>query len=359
MEALERPDLIPPGTRTINMSRLGEALTNRSPEGGAPPFDPPVKALFVYNSNPAAVAPDGNAVHEGLRREDLFTVVHEQFYTDTADYADILLPATTQLEHIDLHKAYGHFYVMFNQPAIAPRGEARPNTEVFRLLAARMGFTEACFRDSDEQMLMQTLDSAHPHLRGITLERLKAEHSIRLNIPDPFLPFAEGNFLTPSGKCEFYSESLKSEGVDPLPTYIPPAECAESSPELFARYPISLISPPAHSFLNSTFANVPRLIKNEREPIVEINAADAAPRGIKDGAIVRVYNARGEFNVKAAISERVKPGIAVTPSVWWRKLSPDHRNVNQTTAQTITDIGGGATFYDNLVEIEPLEALQD
>lgn len=351
--ALEYPELIPAGTRTINMSRLGEALTNESPEDGTVVFDPPVKALFVYNSNPAAVAPDSSKVITGFKREDLFTVVHEQFYTDTTDYADIILPATTQLEHFDIHKSYGHLYVMLNQPAIAPLGESMSNTNLFRALASRMGFTDAYFQDSDEDMAKQVLTSDHPAFAGITLERLKQEHSIRLNLPEPYLPFAEGNFPTPSGKCEFYSESMLKAGLDPLPTYIPPIESAETNPGLFAQYPLQLISPPAHSFLNSTFANVPKLLKNEREPIVEINASDAQQRGISNGAIVRVFNGRGECQLKAVISDRVKAGIAVAPSIWWQKLSPDGRNVNYTTSQTLTDMGGGATFYDNLVEIEP------
>ncbi|KAF0247469.1 MAG: anaerobic dehydrogenase, partial [bacterium] len=353
-EALERPDLIPPKTRTINMSRLGEALTNSNPSGESGFFDPPVKAIYVYNSNPAAVAPDSKAVITGFKREDLFTVVHEQFHTDTADYADILLPATTQLEHFDLHKAYGHYYVMVNQPAIAPLGEARSNTTVFRELAQRMGFTESCFFDSDEQMAEQALNSSHPALSGITLERLKIEGSVRLNIPDPHIPFAEGNFPTPSGKCEFYSEKMLKDGLDPLPTFIPPIESFESSPELFKRYPISLVSLPAHSFLNSTFANVPKLIKNEREPMIEISVDDATKRGIETGMQVRVFNDRGELQLKALVSQKVKPGVAISPSVWWHKLSPNGRNVNFTTSQTVTDMGGGATFYDNLVEVEPV-----
>lgn len=353
-DALERPDFIPPATRTINMTRLGEALTNTSPSGKSPVFDTPVKSIFVYNSNPAAVAPDSKAVITGFKREDLFTVVHEQFYTDTADYADILLPATTQLEHFDIHKAYGHYYVMLNQPAIAPLGEARSNTNVFRELAQRMGFAEPCFFDTDEEMAEQALNAPNPALEGITLERLKKEGSIRLNIPDPYTPFAEGRFPTPSGKCEFYSEKMLKDGLDPLPTFIPPAESIEANPELFKRYPISLISPPAHSFLNSTFANVPKLIKNEREPMIEINADDAAKRGIETGMQVRVFNDRGELELKAIVSQKVKPGIAASPSVWWHKLSPKGRNVNFLTSQTVTDIGGGATFYDNLVEVEPV-----
>lgn len=343
--ALERPDLIPEGTRTINMSRLGEALTEN--------LTPPIKAIFVYNSNPVAVAPDSSAVVKGFKREDLFTVVHEQFQTDTADYADILLPATTQLEHFDLHKAYGHLYVMLNKPVIRPLGEALPNTEVFRRLAARMGFTEECFQDSDEEMARQALDSSHPALAGITLERLEQEGSIRLNLPDPYLPFAEGGFPTPSGKCELYSEAMLKAGLDPLPNFTPPAESVISSP-LAERYPLAMITPPAHSFLNSTFANVPRLRQNEKEPIVELSAEDASARGITHGSSVRVYNDRGEVVLKAIISSRVRPGVVVAPSIWWRKYAKDGKNVNETTSQLLTDMGGGATFYDNLVEIEAL-----
>ncbi len=345
--ALERPDLIPTGTRTINMSRLGEALTDKL-------LNPPIKAIFVYNSNPVAVAPDSSAVVKGFKRDDLFTVVHEQFQTDTADYADILLPATTQLEHFDLHKAYGHLYVMLNEPAIEPLGEALPNTEVFRRLAAKMGFTDACFQDSDEEMARQALASSHPSLSGITLERLKQEGSIRLNLPDPYLPFAEGNFPTPSGKCELYSEAMLQAGFDPLPAFTPPAESVISAPELAAQYPLAMLTPPAHSFLNSTFANVPRLKQNEKEPIVELSKEDAAARGIEHGDIVRVYNSRGEVTLKAIISSRVKPGVVIAPSIWWRKYARDGKNVNETTSQLLTDLGGGATFYDNLVEIEAL-----
>ncbi|MBL8149102.1 MAG: molybdopterin oxidoreductase family protein [Blastocatellia bacterium] len=353
--ALERPDLIPSGTRTINMSRLGEALTNRSPIDGRPVFTPPVKALFVYNSNPAAVAPDAAAVIEGLMREDLFTIVHEQFYTDTTDYADIVLPATTQLEHFDIHKAYGHFYLMLNEPAIAPIGQAMSNTNLFRALAKRMGFIEDCFNDSDEEIARQAISLKHPAMEGISFERLKQEKSIRLNVSDPYLPFRDGNFLTPSGKCEFYSEQMLRAGLDPLPTYIPPIESEEVSPALFSKYPITLLSPPAHSFLNSTFANVPKLIKSEKEPVVELNIKDATERDITDGMQVRVFNDRGQVHLKAVISNRVKPGVAVAPSIWWRKFSKDGRNVNETTSQEITDMGAGATFYDNLVEIEPLD----
>jgi len=341
--ALERPDLIKGNPRTINMSRLGEALTEARP---------PVRALYVYNSNPAAVAPDLARVIRGLKREDLFTVVHEQFPTDTTDYADIVLPATTQLEHFDIIKPYGHLYLMLNQPAIEPLGEAKSNSEVFRLLAARMGFTEDCFKESDEEIAASALKTDHPWLKGITLDALKRDGYARLNLPPQFVPFAEGQFPTPSGRCEFFSEQMIKDGLDPVPDYTPPLECREVSPELYEKYPIQLLSPPAHSFLNSTFANLPFFIKDEKEPIVEINAEDAKARNISDGETVRVFNDRGELRLTAYISDRVRAGVAVAPSIWWNKLSPHRRNVNWTTSENLTDMGGGATFYDNLVQIE-------
>jgi anaerobic selenocysteine-containing dehydrogenase len=345
-EALTRPDLIRGNPRTINMSRLGEALISARP---------PVRALYVYNSNPAAVAPDQSRVIEGLRREDLFTVVHDQFQTDTADYADILLPATTQLEHRDLIKPYGHYYLVYNEPAIAPLGEAKPNWEVFRLLAERMGFAEDCFKDTDEDIIRQALSSDHPALKGITLERLKREGWVRLNLPDAFAPFAEGGFLTPSGKCEFYSERMREAGLDPLPAYIPPRESPETAPDLAARYPIQLLSPAAKTFLNSSFSHLESFLRSERHPTIEINPEDAARRGIADGHMVRVWNDRGECFLIARISERVRPGVAVAPSTWWNKFSPGRHNVNATVSQELTSIGGGACFYDNLVQIARLE----
>jgi anaerobic selenocysteine-containing dehydrogenase len=343
---LQRPDLIRGNPRTINMSRLGEALNEARP---------PVRALYVYNSNPAAVAPDQAKVIEGLKREDLFTVVHEQFQTDTADYADILLPATTQLEHRDVVKPYGHYYLMYNEPAIVPLGEAKPNWEVFKLLAERMGFEEDCFKDTDVDIIRQVLDSSHSALDGITLEKLKRDGWTRLNLADTFTPFAAGGFLTPSGKCEFYSERVAKLGLDPLPTYIPPRESPDTAPELAARYPLQLVSPAATTFLNSSFSHLQSFLKSERRPVVEINAEDAARRGIKDGDRVRVWNDRGECQLFAQISDRVRPGVAVALSTWWNKLSPGGANVNRTVSQAVTDIGGGATFYDNLVEIAKAE----
>jgi anaerobic selenocysteine-containing dehydrogenase len=341
-KAVQRPDLIAGNPRTINMSRLGEALTEARP---------PVRAIYVYNSNPAAVAPDQSKVIEGFKREDLFTVVHEQFQTDTADYADILLPATTQLEHRDIVKPYGHYYVVYNEPAIAPLGEAKPNWEVFRSLAERMGFEDECFSDTDEDIIRQALDSGHPTLEGITLERLKRDGWARLNLPETFAPFADGGYQTPSGKCEFYSEQLEQAGLDPLPAYIPPRESPVSAPELASRYPLQLLSPPANSFLNSSFSHLKSFLKSERHPFIELNPEDATRRGVEDGETVRVWNDRGECRLIARVSNRVKPGVAVALAIWWNKLSPGRGNVNQTVSQALTDIGGGATFYDNLVEV--------
>ncbi len=344
-DALERPDLIPSKRpRTLNMVQLGDALTVVN--------DPPVRALYVYNSNPAAVAPDQSKVLEGLRREDLFTVVHEQFMTDTCDYADIVLPATTQLEHFDLHKAYGHFYLILNLPAIKPLHEARPNSEVFRQLAARLGFEEDCFKDSDEEIARQALDSDHPALGGVTLDTLRERGWMRLNLAEDFAPFAEGNFATPSGKCELYSERLAAQGLPAVPEFIPPSESRVSRPDLARRYPLALVTPAAHAFLNSSFANLSKQLRQEREPFVEINPEDAAARGIADGDLVRAFNGRGACELRAVVTERARPGVAVSPSVWWNKLSPGRVNVNQLTSQTLTDMGGGATFYDALVEIE-------
>jgi anaerobic selenocysteine-containing dehydrogenase len=342
--ALERPDLVPPGTRTINMVQLGRALTD-------PALAPPVKALFVYNSNPAAVAPEQEAVRRGLAREDLFVVVHEQMPTDTADFADILLPATTALEHYDLHKAYGHLYVSLSRPAIAPLGEALPNTELFRRLAARMGLDHPCLRDSDEEIARQAFAWDHPFMKGITLERLEREGSVRLNVPDPFVPFAEGGFPTPSGKCELRSEKLAREGHDPVAGYIPPREGPTSAPEMAKRYPLAFISPPAHHFLNSTFSSQPVFLRREGEASVTIHPGDAAPRGIAEGTMVRVFNDRGSFLARARISDAARPGVVVGLSIWWPKLCAGGRNANAVTSQEVADMGGGATFFDALVEV--------
>jgi anaerobic selenocysteine-containing dehydrogenase len=328
--ALERSDLLAGRRpRVINHSKLGEALTSAKP---------PVRLTIVYNNNPVAVCPDSEKVIAGFSREDLFTVVMDHFPTDTADYADILLPATTQLEHYDVHKSYGHLYVLANNPAIAPVGESLPNSEVFRRLAARMGFDEGCFRDSDE-------DLCRTALKGASWNRLKEAGWQRLEVPQRFAPFAQGGFRTPSGKCEFYSEWLEKQGVDPLPFYNPPAEGGD-------RHPLAFLSPPARNFLNSSFANMKRFRDLEREPRLEMHPRDAAERGIADGDRVRVFNDRGSYRLRARVNAKPRPGVVVAPSVWWKKHSPDRRNANNLTSQRTTDIGGGATFYDCRVQVE-------
>jgi len=342
--ALERPDLLAGRKpRVINQARLGEALTAAQP---------PVRALVVYNNNPVAVCPDSEKVIAGFRREDLFTVVMDSFLTDSADYADIVLPATTQLEHYDVHKAYGHLYVLANNPAIAPVGESLPNSEVFRRLAARMGFTEPCFRDSDEDICRTALHGMNFRMKSIGWEKTKAEGWRRLDVPARFAPFAAGGFPTPSGQCEFHSAWLEGQGIDPLPFFNPPAESAASNPGLARRYPLAFLSPPARNFLNSSFANLKRFRELEREPRLEMHAADAAARGIRDGDRVRVFNDRGSFRLRARVNGKPRPGVVVAPSVWWKKFTADGANANNVTSQGVADLGGGATFYDCLVEVE-------
>jgi anaerobic selenocysteine-containing dehydrogenase len=345
-KALERPEMVREGTRTINMSALGEAL--------GPSLDPPIKALFVYNSNPAAVAPDQNAVRRGLAREDLFVAVHELFHTDTVDWADIVLPATTVLEHTDILKSYGHLHLAINRPAIEPLGECRSNTQVFRQLAERMGLADSRLFESDEALMEQAIDWSHPRLQGITIDRLNRETSARLNVPAEWAPFAEGNFPTPSGKCEFYSETEKSRGRDPLPDYVPPREGPISNPALARTYPLAFISPPAHHFLNSTFSAQPVFVRREGgEPALTIHPDDARARGIVDGQMVMTFNDRGSFVAKADVSDGARPGVVVGLSIWWAKLCPGGHNANAVTGQALTDLGGGATFYDVLVEVAP------
>jgi anaerobic selenocysteine-containing dehydrogenase len=333
--ALERPDLMPElRPRVINMSTIGDDLLREA----SPAFGPRIEAVVVYNSNPVAVAPQSRRVVEGFAREDLFTVVLEHFMTDTADLADIVLPATTQLEHLDVHRSYGHTYALVNHPAIPPRGQALPNTEIFRQLAQRMGFTEPCFADSDEQI-------ARAAFRPDQVDRdeLFARGWVRLPVPER--PFAEGGFPTPSGKV-----LAMAPGLD-LPDHLPNHECVESAPALAARYPLQMISPPARHFLNSTFVNVKSLRSIEGEPLLEIHPDDAAARGIADGAVVEAYNDRGVYRCKAAVSTRARPGVVNGLGIWWRKLGLDGTNVNELTHQKLTDIGRAASFYDCLVEV--------
>jgi anaerobic selenocysteine-containing dehydrogenase len=367
-ELLMRPEFIRPGTRIINQWRLGPALT------GELGLDPPVKALFVYNSNPMVVAPDQEKIAAGLAREDLFTVVSEQFLTDTADFADIVLPATTQLEQFDIMFSWGHHYLSLNQPAIEPLGETVPNTELFRRLAARMGFEDECFRLSDEEVALAAMDWSAPALQGVNLERLKREGYARLNVgtPDMFAPHAEGRFPTPSGKCEFVASAAEGgnfvlplfrqgsnefqsgEPVPALPTYIPPRESPETSPALAARYPLNVISPKAHAFLNSSYGNLPPQQRVAGPQQVIINPTDADKRGIREGQPARVYNDRGSFEVVAHVSEDVMPGVVVAPLGYWRKLSRAAGTVNVVNSPAYADLGRAPTFSDNLVEVAPV-----
>jgi len=337
-DVLERPDLSPPGTRTINMTQLAEALAGELP-------GPPVNAIVVYNTNPVSIAPHQSKVIRGFEREDLFTVVLEQFLTDTARYADILLPATTQLEHFDIHTSYGHLDLQANAPCIAPLAEAKPNSEVFRLLARAMGFEPELFDTSDEDLARQWLKSENQRAnapRSPSLEELLANGPTRI-APAHFAPYAEGNFGTPSGKCHLF---------EPIPpTYTPPHEDPQTRPDL-AQYPLQLLTPPSSTFLNSTFVNIDHLRNEAKTPTVELNAVDAAARSIHDGDEVRIFNDRGRFRAIAAITQNVKPGVAVSTGCWWAKYTADGANVNATTSAALTDFGAGATFFDNLVEIE-------
>jgi len=355
--AWQRPDLLGERRpRTVNMSTIGDALLAA---------DPPIEAIVVWNSNPVAVAPDSARVLRGFAREDLFTVVLEHFMTDTADHADWVLPATTQLEHFDLHKTYGHRWWVVNRPAVAPPGLALPNSEVFRRLAARMGFDDPCLAESDEAVAASALRIDDPRLpaamaeaaRGLApaqakraaLDALLAAGFAKLEVPDA--PYADGGFPTPSGKVEFTSARLAALGLDPLADHLAPYESAESAPALAARYPLAMISPPARHFLNSTFVTVASLRAAEREPFVDLHPADAAARGLADGAPVRVFNDRGSFRARLRVTDRARPGLAAAWGIWWHKLAPGGRNVNAVTGQALTDLGRAPTFYDCLVEV--------
>ena len=363
--ALKRPDLMTTAlrreARTINMVELGQVLNHQN--------DPPVKALFVYNSNPAAVCPNHNEVIRGLQRPDLFTVVHEQFLTDTTDYADIVLPATTFFEHKDLQKAYGHYYLQVSQQAIAPLGECRSNVEVFRALAERMGFEEECFREGVDTMIDAALDSRDPWMQGIDRERLERESHVRLNFhapndagnacPEPaegsaratqaFLPFALGNFRTASGKAELYSEALKAQGLDPVADFTPPSESRHGKHD--PALPLELLARKSDNFLNSTFSNVPSVRQMEEPGLLEMHLADAQVRGIADGDEVRVFNQRGEILLQARVDGAVQPGV-VSARLNWAKLTSGFQSINALTSEKLTDMGNSATFYSVLVEVE-------
>jgi anaerobic selenocysteine-containing dehydrogenase len=337
--ALQRPELLAGRQpRTLNMSTIGDDLLREA----APGFGPRIEALVVYNSNPVAVAPESPKVVRGFAREDLFTVVLEHFLTDTADHADYVLPATTQLEHLDVHGSYGHTSVLINEAAVAPLGEALPNTEIFRRLARRMGFLEPCFTETDEQIARQAFGAR------VDFDALRARGWVQLPLPEA--PFAEGGFPTPSGRCRIDAPGW---GV---PDHLPNHESAESRPDLAARYPLAMISPPARNFLNSSFVNVKSLRDIEGEPLLEIHPVDAAPRGIRSGATLRVFNDRGTYVCRADVSERARPGVVNGLGIWWRKLGLRGTNVNELTHQQLTDLGRAPSFYDCLVEVAVDEA---
>ena len=352
-DALERTDLMQAGlgrsARVINMVELGKVLNTLA--------DPPIKALFVYGSNPAAVCPNHNDVIRGLRRSDLFTVVHEQFFTDTVDYADIVLPATTFFEQKDLQTAYGHYYLQVSNQAIEPLGECRSNVEVFRALANAMGFGESCFRESVDEMIDVALNSPNPWLAGIDRARLEREGHVRLNFddgsqadsaqPTPFLPFQHGAFQTPSGKAELYNSVLAAQGLDPVAEFVPPNESRHGT----AGFPLEMLARKANNFLNSTFSNLPSVQSMEEPGLLEIHTSDARQRGIRDGDQVRVFNSRGELQLRARVNGAVQPGV-VAAALNWAKLTPEGRNINVLTSEKLTDMGNSATFYSVLVEVE-------
>jgi anaerobic selenocysteine-containing dehydrogenase len=333
--------------RTISINRVGEALLSA---------DPPVMSLLVVNGNPAAVGQNQAKMTRGLLRDDLFTVVHEVFPTDSVDYADIVLPATMQLEQLDLHLSYWSLYLRLNQPAVPPPGECRSNLELYRSLARRLGFREACLYATGEEIIRELLTSPSPALAGVTWERLVAEPAVRLSLPArPHVPFADGRFPTPSGKLELYSESLAQAGKDPLPDWVPELESPEASPELFARYPLKLLSPKAQHFLGSSFANLDSFRRMAGDPQVELHPADARARGVGDGDWVVVFNDRGACRLRARVAPTVPSGVAVSEVVHWQKLSPGRRNVNWTTPDYLTDLGDNSTYHTNLVDVRRAE----
>jgi anaerobic selenocysteine-containing dehydrogenase len=352
-DALKRPDLMHKAlgrtARVINMTELGKALNTVN--------NPPIAGLFVFNANPAAVCPNHNEVIRGLKRSDLFTVVHEQFFTDTTDYADIVLPATTFFEHKDLQPSYGHYFLQMSEAAIEALGECRSNVDVFRALAQGMGYYDPCFEENEDELIDLALRDDNPWLKGITRERLTAEGHIRLNFGDsdsirssePFLPFADGNFPTPSGKAELFSKALQEQGLDPVAAFAPPCESRHSAES--RTYPLEMLARKADNFLNTTFSNVPTVQQMEQPGILEMHHRDADARGIQEADVVRVYNRRGEIQLKVHVNGAVQPGV-VSAKLNWAKLSEGRRNINVLTSEKLTDMGNSATFYSVLVEVE-------
>jgi anaerobic selenocysteine-containing dehydrogenase len=341
--ALHRDDLRRRDTRALRMTRLGEGLLEVT--------DPPVRDLFIYASNPVASVPHQTKLLKGLARPDLFTVVVEHFRTDTVEYADVVLPATMQLEHADLQISYGHLYVSWNEPAVPPPGECLSTTEIFRRLARRLGLEEPCLYDADEEIARQLLDSGHPSLDGITLESLKERGWMRLNYPEPFVPFA-GGFPAPSGKLEFLTERMAKAGLDPLAGYTPPYEAAQRDTPLAARYPLALIAGADHYFLNSLFANVAGQAKRSGPPVIRLHPDDAAARDLQTGQEARVFNDRGAFVARVEVTDRVRRGVVASTKGRWPRLVKGGATVNATVDERDADMGGGAVFHDNRVEVE-------
>ncbi len=345
LDPVERPDLEDASLREVNMVQLGRALTE---------LEPPIRALVVYNANPAAIAPDQGRVLAGLRRDDLFTVAIEQFMTDTAAHADVVLPATTQLEHLDLVPSWGSVYVSLNRPAIEPLGECLPNSEIFRRLGRRLGFEEELFAETDEDLVRMALAGGHPLLDGVTWERLWEDGYAKVAVADDWRPYADGGFGTASGNAELYSESLGAAGLDPLPGYRSARESPGGDPELARRFPLQLVSAKwSLHFLNSSYANLPRHLAAEGEMPVKLAVADAEARGIDDGALVRVFNDRGSLLARARVGEKVRAGMAAVPSGWWASLVEGGASANALTSDRLTDLGGGCAYHDTLVEVEP------
>ncbi|MBI2160770.1 MAG: molybdopterin oxidoreductase family protein [Candidatus Rokubacteria bacterium] len=340
---LERPDLLPaPPPRLINMIHLGRALTDRT-------LAPPVKALYVYSSNPAAVCPNQTLVLEGLAREDLFTVVHEQVLTDTAFYADLVLPATTSMEHEDLYRAYGQFTLQLAQPVLPPQGQAKSNWEVCARLARAMGVAEEHYAKTPRALISEFLARGDHTVRGITYAQLRRDGWARINLPRPYLPFAHGA-PTASGRVEFYSERMERQGLPPLPTYTPLVEGPENR-ALAARYPLQGIVPPNRFFLNSSFSQSELLRRRQGTPSVMLAPEDAAPRGIADGDAVVVASARGRARFTARVTDATRSGVVVIEGIWWHRFHPGGRGVNVLTDDRVTDMGGGPAFHSNLVEV--------
>ena len=340
---LERPDLMPtPAPRIINMIQLGRALTD-------PTLTPPVRSLYVYSSNPAAVCPDQTLVLRGLAREDLFTVVHEQVLTDTAHYADIVLPATTSMEHLDLYRSFGQLTLQLARPALAPQGEAKSNWETCGLLARAMGVAETHYAKGDEGLVREFLAKGDASVRGVTWEQLDRDGWVRVNLPRPYMPFANGA-PTPSGKVEFYSAWMERQGLPALPTYVPLAEGPDNR-ELVARFPLQCIVPPNRFFLNSSFSQSELLRRRQGVATAMLAAADAAARGIRDGDSIRVESSRGAARFTARITDATRPGVVVIEGIWWHRFSPDGLGVNVLTSDRVADLGGGPAFHSNLVQV--------